>query len=98
MKLKKLLLASKVDEAVSGTGGNGGVLEGLLVDTVVGGTWLYSGMISHDLKFLALFPFSKRVSMGNFPTTLYYYTCNSYLETVKMALGSTAFATIMAHS
>ena len=56
MKLKKLLLASKVDEAVSGTGGNGGVLEGLLVDTVVGGTWLHRGMISHILKFLALFP------------------------------------------
>ena len=47
MKLKKLLLASKVDEAVSGTGGNGGVLEGLLVDTVVGGTWLHRGMITY---------------------------------------------------
>ena len=52
--MKKLLLASKVDEAVSGTGGNGGVLEGLLVDTVVGGTWLHRGMISHILKFLVL--------------------------------------------
>ena len=47
MKLKKLLLASKVDEAVSRTGGNGGVLEGLLVDTVVGGTWLHRGMITY---------------------------------------------------
>ena len=51
MKLKKLLLASKVDEAVSGTGGNGGVLEGLLVDTVVGRTWLHSGMITYESHF-----------------------------------------------
>ena len=42
-----MLLASKVDEAVSGTGGNGGVLEGLLVDTVVGGTWLHRGLITY---------------------------------------------------
>ena len=66
--------------------GLGGVVAGALL-YVLHWTQLRPAATVRNFQLFSLFPreFQWEIFPRHYTTTMYYYTCNSYLETVKMA-------------